>query len=197
MKWESIDRSLCYQGFFRLEKIRLRHNLYEGGWSEILVRELVHRSDAVAVLPYDPIADKVVLIEQFRTGAIDSPQGPWLVEIVAGFVESVETRVHAATREIQEEISCEPQELLQIYNYYASPGGFKERVSMYVARIDVGTLHNAYATHHDEDIKILVVGANEAFDLIASGVITSATPIIALQWLQLNHAKLRELWSFG
>jgi ADP-ribose pyrophosphatase len=195
MKWETVDRSLCYQGFFRLEKIRLRHHLYDGGWSEVLVRELIHRSDAVAVLPYDPIADKVVLIEQFRAGAIDSPQGPWLVEIVAGFVEAVETRIHAVTREIQEEISCEPQELLQIYNYYASPGGFKERVSLYVARIDVGKLHIPNTKYHDEDIKILVVGANEAFDLIASGVITSATPIIALQWLQLNHTKLREQWT--
>jgi ADP-ribose pyrophosphatase len=195
MKWKIVDRSLCYQDFFRLEKIRLRHNLYNGGWSEVLVRELIHRSDAVAVLPYDPGADKVVLIEQFRTGAIDSPQGPWLVEIVAGFVEAVETRVHAATREIQEEISCEPLEFLQIYNFYASPGGFKERVSLYVARIDVRELHITYTKHHDEDIRVLVVGAHEAFDLIASGVITSATPIIALQWLQLNHTKLREQWS--
>ncbi|MBA3732659.1 MAG: ADP-ribose diphosphatase, partial [Gammaproteobacteria bacterium] len=92
MKWEIIDRALGYQGFFRLDVFRIRHALFNGGWSPTLTRELFRRSDGVAVLPYDPVRDRVLLIEQFRMGAIESPQGPWLTEIIAGSIEPGEDR---------------------------------------------------------------------------------------------------------
>ena len=196
MKFEIVEQSLCYQGFFFLQQIRLRHNLYSGDWSRVLVRELVHRSDAVAVLPYDPYLDNVILIEQFRAGAIDSPQGPWLVEIVAGLIEAGETREATARREAFEECSCKVQEMLHICSYYSSPGGFKERVTLYLARVDTSELsQNRFIQHEDEDIRVFVVSAEEAFAMLTSGIIVSATPMIALQWLQLNREKLKQIWE--
>jgi len=196
MKWEIVDRTLCYQGFFRIEQLRLRHSLYSGGQSGILLRELIQRSDAVAVLPYDPRLDRVVLIEQFRTGAIESPQGPWLVEIVAGLIEAGEDREQTIFREAREEAGCELQALHHLYDYYSTPGGFKERVSLYVARVDSSTVGGIHGRQQeDEDIRVRVIAANEAFEMISSGLITSAMPIIALQWLQINREFLRDLWD--
>lgn len=196
MKWEIVDRTLCYQGFFRIEQLRLRHSLYSGGQSGILLRELIQRSDAVAVLPYDPRLDRVVLIEQFRTGAIESPQGPWLVEIVAGLIEAGEDREQTIFREAREEAGCELQALHHLYDYYSTPGGFKERVSLYVARVDSSTVGGIHGRQQeDEDIRVRVIAANEAFEMILSGLITSAMPIIALQWLQINREFLRDLWD--
>jgi ADP-ribose pyrophosphatase len=196
MKWEIVDRTLCYQGFFRIEQIRLRHSLYNGGQSGILVRELIQRSDAVAILPYDPRLDCVLLIEQFRTGAIESPQGPWMVEIIAGLIEVGEDREQTIFREAWEEAGCELQALHHLYDYYSTPGGFKERVSLYVAKVDSSTLGGIHGRQQEgEDIRIRVVGADEAFDMISSGLITSAMPIIALQWLQLNRELLRDMWG--
>ena len=196
MKWEIVDRTLCYQGFFRIEQLRLRHSLYNGGQSGVLLRELIQRSDAIAVLPYDPQLDRVALIEQFRTGAIESPQGPWMVEIIAGLIEVGENREQTIVREAREEAGCELQALHHLYDYYSTPGGFKERVSLYVAKVDSSALGGIHGRQQEgEDIRVRVVAADEAFDMMTSGLIISAMPIIALQWLQINRELLRDMWG--
>lgn len=39
-------------------------------------RELLERGHAAAVLPYDARRDRIVLIEQFRVGALEAERGP-------------------------------------------------------------------------------------------------------------------------
>ena len=87
MKWSILDKKLLYRGFFTLKSFDLKHDLFDGGESKLLVRELLDRGQAAAVLPYDPVRDEVVLIEQFRIGAYEDPTGPWLIEVVAGLRE--------------------------------------------------------------------------------------------------------------
>ncbi len=65
-----IKETTPYKGFFSLKTFELKHTLYKGGWSNTITRELFHRGNCVAVLLYDPIRDEVVIIEQFRIGAI-------------------------------------------------------------------------------------------------------------------------------
>jgi ADP-ribose pyrophosphatase len=98
-QFEILDKEIVYPGFFRMEKYRLKHTLFAGGWSPEISRELFVRGSCVAVLLYDPHADKVVLIEQFRAGAILQPDRAWLVEIVAGAIEEGETAEEVAYRE--------------------------------------------------------------------------------------------------
>lgn len=72
--------------------MHLRHELFAGGMSREISRELFVRHDAVCVLPYDPQRDEVVLIEQFRVGAMDKGANPWLVELVAGLIDRTNNR---------------------------------------------------------------------------------------------------------
>ena len=81
---EVVEKSRKYQGFFALDEYKFRHKLYGGGYSQVLTREVFERGDAVALLPYDPVNDAVVLIEQFRPGALASQTGPWQLELIAG-----------------------------------------------------------------------------------------------------------------
>ena len=76
---EVLKRREAYRGFFLLDVLTLRHRLFEGGWSREVERELFVRPAAVAVLPYDPERGRVVLVEQFRVGALDEDQSPWLM----------------------------------------------------------------------------------------------------------------------
>jgi ADP-ribose pyrophosphatase len=196
MKWEIVNRKLAYRGFFQLEVLQLKHRLYDGGWSPVLKRELFRRSNGVAVLPYDPVHDQVLLIEQFRTGAIESQPNPWLIEIVAGLLESSERREEVARREAREETGCELLELQHAMDYFSSPGGFGERVSLYIARADLGDVYGVHGVKEQgEDIRVIRVSAEAAFEMVASNVIVSATPIIALQWLQINHERIRQQWT--
>ena len=194
--FEIIARDVLFQGFFRIERYRLRHRLFSGAWSDEIVRELFERGHAAAVLPYDPVRDEVVLIEQFRIGALHAPGGPWLLEIVAGMMESEETAAEVVRREAQEEAGCRIEALAPIYEYLVSPGGTSERISLFCGKVDargVSGIHGCSA--EGEDIRATAVSLDEALAMLAAGRINSASPIIALQWLSLNRDRLRRDWS--
>ena len=196
-RFEILDQSVGYSGFFRMEKYRLRHELFAGGWSADISRECLERGHAVAVLLYDPDSDQVVLLEQFRIGALEFPGGPWLLEIVAGIMDDPdETTEDVARRETEEEAGCEFLDLIPVCRYLVSPGGTSESITLFCGRVDVSTIKDqvrGIASEH-EDIRLHVVSRTEAQALLAAGRINSAAPIIALQWLELNRAMLLERW---
>ncbi len=199
-QFEILDQSSGYRGFFRLEKYRLRHELFAGGWSPEMIRECLERGHAVAVLLYDPERDRLVLLEQFRVGALEFPGGPWLLEIVAGIIDHPgETTEDVARRETVEEAGCELLDLVPIRQYLVSPGGTSESITLFCGRVDTATIVSGVrgvATEH-EDILVHVVSRTEALELLHSGRINSAAPIIALQWLELNRSKLLERWGLA
>lgn len=179
-----------------MEKYRLRHQLFSGGWSPEISRECLERGHAVAVLPYDPDRDQVVMVEQFRIGALEAPEGPWLVEIVAGMIGQGETSLDVARREAVEEAGCKLLDIVPICDYFVSPGGTSETVALYCARVDasrVGGVHGLNEEH--EDIRVHVFFRSEALELMRTGRINSAAPIIALQWLELNRQDLLHRWT--
>lgn len=196
MKWEIVDKALSFQGYFRLLTYRLSHALYAGGMSPVITRELLVRGQAAAVLPYDPVREEVVLIEQFRVGALESPRGPWLVEIPAGLIEPGEGPEDVARREAMEEAGCALGELVLAHHCYSSPGSCDERVAIYIGRTSTQGLGGVYGVREEgEDIRVRVVSTEEAFAMMRNGIVDSAMPLLALQWLALNHESLREDWS--
>ena len=199
-RFEILDKAICYSGFFRMEKYRLRHEQFAGGWSPEITRECLERGHAVAVLPYDPETDQMVLVEQFRVGALEFPGGPWLLEIVAGIIDHPgETTEEVARRETVEEAGCMLLDLVPICHYLVSPGGASESITLFCGRIDASTIapgvRGVVAEH--EDIQVHVVTRAEAMALLHAGRINSAAPIIALQWLELNRPALLERWGIA
>lgn len=192
-----LERRRVHDGFFKLEILKLRHELFAGGMSEPLTRELWVQRDAVAVLPYDPARDAVVLIEQFRTGAIEAPEGAWLVEGVAGLLDEGEAPERAAARELREECGLELGRIDFAGVYLASPGSTSERVHAYVGEVEApsgdGGMRGGLATEH-EDILARVVPFDEAVSLFRRGRIVAANTVIPLQHLMLNRDRLREEW---
>lgn len=198
-QFEVLDKTIGYDGFFRMERYRLRHELFQGGWSPDITRECLERGHAVAVLLYDPDHDQVVLLEQFRVGALEFPGGPWLLEIVAGIMDDpAETAEEVARREAVEEAGCELLDLIPICHYLVSPGGASESITLFCGRVTTSGISglSGLAEEH-EDIRLHVVSRTEALDLLKAGRINSAAPIIALQWLELNRSTLLERWGLA
>ncbi|MDT8406159.1 MAG: NUDIX domain-containing protein [Methylococcales bacterium] len=193
--FELLNRDMLYRGFFRLERYRLRHTLFRGGWTEAIERELFRRGDCVAVLLYDPERDCVILQEQFRIGAALRPgQSPWLWEIVAGAVEPSETEEAVARREAMEEAGCEIRDLRLIHRFYTSPGGASEWLSLYLGIVDSRQAGGVFGLDHEhEDILVTPVSFAQAMTMLANGEIHSAIPIIALQWLALQRENFLNL----
>ncbi len=196
MDYRIIEKTIAYDGFFRMETYRLQHQLFAGGWSGEIRRECLERGHAVAVLPYDPERDQLVLLEQFRIGALGAHAGPWLFEFVAGVIGEGETEEEVARREAEEEAGSRLLELAPICKYFVSPGGTSETVSLYCARVDssgLGGIHGLPDEH--EDIRVLVLPRTEVLDMLHDGRINSGSPIIALQWLELNRQSLLQRWG--
>jgi ADP-ribose pyrophosphatase len=191
--YEVIEESPVYRGFFNLSRFRLRHTLFAGGWSEPLTRELFHRGRCVAVAPYDPVSDRVILIEQFRIGALGDKPVPWLVEIVAGAVEPGESPEEVAFREAEEEAGCSLMKLIRIGEFYATPGGCSEKVTVFCGLAEWEEGEGVFGLAHEgEDIRAMSVSLDEALSWLDNGIIDSAIPALALQWLALNRERLRQ-----
>ncbi|TMQ76296.1 NUDIX domain-containing protein [Candidatus Accumulibacter phosphatis] len=192
---EIIGQEICYQGFFRLERLQLRHRLFAGGMSPAIVRETIEKGDVAAVLLYDPQRDEVVMIEQFRIGARADPRGPWLLEIVAGLIEDGETPAAVACREAMEEAGCTVTDLLPISSFYTSPAKTSQRTHLYLGRVDsrnAGGIHGL--AHEGEDIRVVCLAAGQAVVLAEQGRIDSAWPLVALWWFARHHQEVRQRW---
>lgn len=192
---EIIDKSTVFQGFFRIERWQLRHRCFEGGWSEVMTREIFERGQAVVVLPYNPHTDEVVLVEQFRVGAVDSGRSPWLLEAIAGMIEPGQSAELTAQREASEEAGIELTEFWPMLHYFSSPGGTTERIQLFLGRLTSGVTPGIFglAAEH-EDIKVHLLSRVQAMQLLAAGEIDNAATVIALQWLALNLEQVRVRW---
>lgn len=189
---ELLERRCLHQGFFRLEALHLRHRLFEGSWSREMVREVHCRRDAVGVLLYDVERDAVVLVEQFRAGALEDPVSPWKLELVAGLIEAGESAAEVARREALEEAGCEVGELIELHRYYPSPGACNERVTLLCGLVDsrgLGGVHGLEEEH--EDIRVHVLPFARAWELLQAGRLDNAMSLIALHWLAGERASLR------
>jgi ADP-ribose pyrophosphatase len=194
--FEIIDKSTAYQGYFRIDRYRFRHRLFAGGWSGEIKREVFERGHAVGVLAYDPERDAVILIEQFRIGAVAAGMPAWQSEVIAGIIDEGETSEAVARREAQEEAGCEIRDLVLICHYLVSPGGASETVQLYCGRVDsagIGGIHGLPEEH--EDIRVEVVPFAEARERLLADRFGNAPTIMALQWLILNRDELRRRWS--
>lgn len=136
---EIIARETLYRGFFSLDLYRFRHRLFNGGMSGEITREIFERGHAAVLLPFDPVRDEVVLVEQIRIAAYDTSESPWLLEMVAGMIEAGETVEDVARREALEEAGLEVGRTKPILSYLASPGGTSERLSIPVGEVDAST----------------------------------------------------------
>jgi ADP-ribose pyrophosphatase len=193
-QWHLEKHQILFKKYFQLEEYTISHDLYAGGKSDVFTRELFERGSVVAVLPYDPVRRRVVLIEQFRIGALDDEVSPWIWESVAGVIDSGETSGDVAVRESHEEAGCKIKHLHKIYQYYVSPGGTTEKCTLYCGIIDsegVGGIHGL--PEENEDIRVEVVDVEEAYRWLDEGNIKSSATIIALQWLRMNEELMRRI----
>ena len=198
---EVLEKRTGYAGYFRLDVYRLRHRLYAGGWGAPMQREVFDRGHAVTAVLYDPDADVLVLIEQFRTGALVALQephltgafSPWLIEIVAGIIDHGETPEEVMHREAVEEAGCTIRELRPILPILTSPGGSSETVVLYYGLVNApprgGGLHGLDEEH--EDIRVITASPDEVWRWMDEGRIVNGPAVVGLQWFRIHEQELR------
>lgn len=180
-----------HEGFFKVNLYDFEHATFDGKTLTSVKREVLERGHAVAVLPYDPVNNKLVMIEQLRIGALATKQSPWLLEVVAGMIDKDEPMEQVAIREAEEEAGLKVTQLIPMLDYLSSPGGTDERLYLFLAIVDSTGVEGIYGLEHEqEDIKVHVFDYQQALDLLQSGEIDNAASVICLQWLALNKQRV-------
>lgn len=194
---EIIKEETVYKGHFELKKVHFRHKLFSDKFSGEVVRELLIKGEAAALIAYDPILDNVVLVEQVRIGAYqaNAENSPWLLELVVGMVDKGnENPAEVAIREAQEEAGIEVKDVEHALSVWDSPGGQLERLHLFLGLIDSHQVNNGSVhglEEENEDILVHVVSREQAFQWVKQGKIDNVIAVIGLQWLQLNYQKYR------
>jgi ADP-ribose pyrophosphatase len=187
-----------WAGRFAYQLVHFRFRRFDGAMSGPLTWELWRRGRAVTVLPYDPWADRVGLIEQFRLPALAAGLDPVLLECPAGLLEPDEDQDEAARRETAEETGLSPDRFARIGEFLSMQGGSDETIAFSVGRCrlpEPGTHGDHGLASEHEATRLVVLPAAEAFDAVTTNRIRNAPTAMALLWLQTRHATLRDEWS--
>src|SRR5580692_9650533 len=198
---EICSEQRVWSGRFPLDVVRFRHRRFDGLQSGVKTWEVWRRGRAAAVLPYDPVADAVVLIEQFRLPALAAGLDPVLVELPAGLCDDGETPEATARREMMEEMGLAVGTLRRIGGVLLTPGGADEVCELYAGHVlapqadgDGIAVHAGMADEH-EDIRVRVWPAERAIAAALGGQFTNSVTMIGLLWLATQRDALRKEWT--
>lgn len=198
---DTVSVSACdtsHEGYFLTRTYHLRHPVLDGGMSALVAREVFVATDAALVLPYDPAADRVLLVEQVRMGPFGrGDPAPWVLEPVAGRVDPGETPQECARRECLEEAHLALDQLEHMSSHYCSPGCSTEFFHCFLGVCDLSGRDEAappgrggLASEH-EDIATHVIGFDRAQALMQSGEINIGPLFLMLLWLERERPRLR------
>lgn len=180
--------------FFRIQDMDVQHRRFDGATSDVLIREIFAGIDAVLVLPYDPVRDRVLLVEQARMGPVlRGDPNAWTLEPVAGMIDARETPHQAAHRETGEEAGLTLNKLVDIAPFYPSPGSSTDYFHTYLGLCDL-PMNETYTGGLEveaEDLRLHTLGFAQAMALIKTGEITAGPLIMMLYWLAIHRDELR------
>jgi nudix-type nucleoside diphosphatase (YffH/AdpP family) len=180
-----------FDDFFKVDELWVAHEQKDGSMSVAQRRLVFERGDSAAVLIFNAERECLVLVEQFKVPALlgrcrDDPatSDGWIIETVAGMVESNETPEASARRETLEETGYRIGRLQPIGRFFCSPGGTSERIFLYFAEVSDRDRIAGGGGIDDEDIRVLHLPVTEVFERLARGAIEDTKLALAACWLQ-------------
>jgi len=173
-----------YSGFLKVRRYELEVERHEGGLYQ-LTREVMERGHSVAVLPYDPVLDVVVLVNEFRPGLLAAGDYPYSDSLLAGVIDGDETAIDAAVRETREEAGLDLHDPIVVHpGAYVSSGGSSERIAIVFGRVDASRAGGVHGNPEEtEDILTVVVPAAELIRRARSAEMTDMKTLLAAYWL--------------
>jgi len=190
-EWKIESSEPVFNGFYTIEKFLFHHALFEGGQSGTVEREQFVRGNVIGVIAHDPKLDCIALVEQFRIGARNYAEHPWLLEVIAGMIEPNENPKDVAIREAYEEAGIHLENVEQVMHYLASPGSSSEEIFIFYAQADLSQAKGVHGLDTEsEDILLHVVKSDDAISMLEDGTVCNGLSIVALQWFR--HHRLMQ-----
>lgn len=191
---EVVDHRRAYLSFFGMEEIELRFRRHDGSMSAVLNRGMINVGEAVVVLPYDPVLDRVLLVEQFRAPVfMAGDRAPWVWEPVAGLVDPGETPETSAHREAEEEAGLSLRRLEPAGGVYSSTGSSNEFLNLFIGIADLSGQPNGGGglDHEGEDIRSAILSYDALMDGVDRHLYRDMPLVTCALWLARHRERLR------
>jgi len=195
--FEVVRMERAYTSFIAVQEIDFRHRRFRGGWSGEVHRSVVSWGDVVTLLPYDPKADALLVIEQVRSGPLArGDANPWCIEVIAGLIDSDETLEQTARREAMEEAGLTLGRVERIGDLYTTPGFAAERITAFVGEVDLSQAGGVHGLESEgEDIRSVILPFAEMMAAVAANAVNTGPALVSLLWLAANRDRLRAEWG--
>ena len=188
LKYKIINKKNLYSGFFGLNKYEFIHEKHNGDWTNKIDREIFTGAHVSTLLPYDPLKEEIILIQQFRAGVLSRYDEDYLYEIVAGIIDEGENPEETARRECFEETGCKVKKIIPIQSYFPAPGSSESYYHLYLGEIDTFEGKRIRGLHSEnEDILVKSFKVEVLRSMLREKQIINGLTLIALQWFFLEY----------
>ena len=190
LKYKILNKQNLYSGFFSLNKYEFIHQKHNGDWTDKIQREVFSGAHVSTLLPYDPIRNEIILIQQFRAGVLSRYDDDYLYEIVAGIIDEGENAEDTAKRECLEETGCEVKMIIPIQGYFPAPGSSESYYHLFLGKVDGFDGEKIMGLESEnENILVKSFKVGHVREMLKNNQIKNGLTLIALQWFFLEYYK--------
>lgn len=190
-----VKQDRAYASFYALDEYSLSFDRFDGTPSETINRAVFLGGDAAIVLPYDPVRDRVLLVEQFRVGPLGRGDPDlWQLEPIAGLLDAGETPEESARRESIEEAGLTLGRIEAVAECYPSPGASSTFFYIYVGIADLPDTFGGASgglVSESEDIRSHLVDFDVLLEMTETFAVRNAPLALAALWLARHRERLR------
>ena len=183
-----INEELLSNNWYTLKKYTYEI-LKTDGIRRIQTREVYDRGNGAVIILYNRNLKTVILTRQFRLPSfVNGNSRGVLIEACAGLLDQ-DNPEEAIRRETEEETGYRIQKVKKIFDAYMSPGSVSEILYFFIAEYDPSMKVHAGGGVEDEqeDIEVLEISFDKAYEMIATGEIKDAKTIMLLQYMKINQ----------
>ncbi len=185
---KNLSKQLLSDSWYTLNKYTFDFQVKNGQWEQHQ-REVYDRGNGATVLLYNATKQKVVLTRQFRLPTyLNGNNDGLLIETCAGLLDGDEPET-CIKKEIEEETGYSIKKVKKIFQAYMSPGAVTEIIHFFIAEYSskMKISEGGGLAHEQENIEVLELDFEAAYQMIATGDIVDAKTIMLLQYAKLNQ----------
>lgn len=152
-------------------------------------REVYDRGNGAAILLYNSQQKTIILTRQFRLPAyLNGNKTGMMIEVCAGLLD-LDHPEQCIIRETEEETGYRIKSVQKIMETYMSPGAITEILHLFIGEYDASMkVHEGGGLEHEqEEIEVIEMLFDEAYELIAAGEIKDAKTILLMQYAKINN----------
>ncbi|MEM9887955.1 MAG: GDP-mannose pyrophosphatase NudK [Bacteroidota bacterium] len=183
-----LKTEVLSDNWYTLNKVTFEYQKENGEW-ETQDREAYDRGNGATILLYHPENKTIILTRQFRLPTyVNGNEDGMLIEACAGLLDKDDPE-DCIRKETEEETGYRVSKVRKIFEAYMSPGSVTEILYFFVAEYtkDMKVSEGGGVEEEQENIEVLELDFDTAYEMISSGAIKDGKTIMLLQYAKLNN----------